>query len=297
VTDANLYLGYLADGAKLGAQVRLNRELAERALSTLGSTLNLNAHDTARGIAQLADTQMTQALRVISVERGLDPRDYALMAFGGAGPMHACSLAEALDMTTVLIPRASGVLSALGLAVSDVRRDYTRPLLRRLDQLRTGELNHHFSEMESQAHKDLENAQTERHADLRYRGQSFELTIDAADTGSLADTFHKAHESRYGYRMDNQPLEVVALRLIVRQPVERPTLKEAPADQAARPEQRRINIDGDWQQAPVWQRAALGAGSRIKGPAIITFDECTCLIRPHWTGEIDDHGTLILEYT
>src|SRR5918995_25833 len=123
VTDANLFLGYLADGTELGGEVVLRRELAEKALASLGEKLNLAAEDTALGILRVADAEMVRALRVISVERGLDPRDFALLAFGGAGGMHACALAEELAIETVLVPRASGVLSALGLAISDVRRD------------------------------------------------------------------------------------------------------------------------------------------------------------------------------
>src|SRR5215216_2888596 len=127
VTDANLFLGYLRDGATLGGEVVLQRELAEKALKDLGEKLGLDVEDVALGIARVANAEMVRALRVISVERGLDPREFALLAFGGAGGMHACALAEELGMETVLVPRAGGVLSALGLAISDVRRDYVSP--------------------------------------------------------------------------------------------------------------------------------------------------------------------------
>ena len=136
VTDANLFLGLLADGAELGGgEVTLRRELAERALAATGEPLGLDAQETALGVVRVADAEMVRALRVVSVERGLDPREFALAAFGGAGGMHACSLAEELGMTTVLIPRAGGVLSALGLAISDERRDFVGPLIGALDGL------------------------------------------------------------------------------------------------------------------------------------------------------------------
>src|SRR3954447_22305205 len=134
VTDANLFLGYLADEAELGGEVVLRRELSEKALASLGDELGLDAQEAALGILRVADAEMVRALRVISVERGLDPRDFALLAFGGAGGMHACALAEELGIETVLVPRAGGVLSALGLAISDVRRDYVHPYLEALEE-------------------------------------------------------------------------------------------------------------------------------------------------------------------
>ena len=144
VTDANLFLGYLQDGVELGGEVVLDRNLAEKALKQVGDESGMNAEDKALGVVQVANTEMVQALRVISVEKGLDPREFALVAFGGAGPLHACALAEELGMTTVLVPRASGVLSALGLAVSDVRRDYVTPLLSPLDEVKQSQLEDAF---------------------------------------------------------------------------------------------------------------------------------------------------------
>ena len=129
VTDANLLLGYLGDGAELGGELTLSADSAEQALKTLGKELDLDALETALGVVRVANAEMGRALRVISVERGLDPREFALVAFGGAGGLHACALAEELGIPAVLVPRAGGVLSALGLAMSDVRRDYVRPLL------------------------------------------------------------------------------------------------------------------------------------------------------------------------
>ena len=144
VTDANLFLGYLEDGATLGGEVVLQREPAEKALERLGSELGLDALETALGIVRVANAEMTRALRVISVERGLDPREFALVAFGGAGAMHACALADELEMRTLIVPKAAGVLSALGLAISDVRRDYVEALLSPLDELGADRLERHL---------------------------------------------------------------------------------------------------------------------------------------------------------
>ncbi|HZC18515.1 MAG TPA: hydantoinase/oxoprolinase family protein, partial [Rubrobacteraceae bacterium] len=169
VTDANLFLGYLADGATLGGEVVLQRALSEKALDSLGERLGLDAEEVALGVVRVANAEMVRALRVISVERGLDPREFALLAFGGAGGLHACSLAEELGMETVLVPKAGGVLSALGLAISDLRRDYVRPFPTDLAEVDEGELEEKFRDMANTATEDLEGAEHTRQADLRYR--------------------------------------------------------------------------------------------------------------------------------
>ena len=294
VTDANLFLGYLADGAELGGEVTLRRELAERALARVGEALGLDALETALGIVRVANAEMMRALRVISVERGLDPRDFALVAFGGAGGMHACALAEELGMARVLVPRAGGVLSALGLAISDLRRDYVRPLLGLLSDLDAARLEDAFAELEERARRDLESPALARRADVRYRGQSFELTIAAEASDDLIKGFHAAHEQRAGYRMDEEPVEIVGVRVVATVEVEKPELREDAAEGAPEPSRRRANFDGDWQEVDVHDRAALGAGSEVAGPAVVEFAEATCVVRPGWSGAIDEAGTLVL---
>ena len=180
VTDANLLLGRLP--ARLAGGLELDHEAAERSLARIGAE--------PEDVIEVVNAEMLAALRVVSVERGLDPRDFALVAFGGAGALHACSLADELELGTVLVPAAAGVLSALGLAVGDERRDEVRSLVVPLE--RAGELP------------------AEGEADLRYRGQSFELTVPLG--GDLAETFHRAHEERYGYADRGRPLELVAVR-------------------------------------------------------------------------------------
>jgi N-methylhydantoinase A len=295
VTDANLFLGYLRDGAELGGEVVLQRELSQKALEDLGEKLGLDAEDVALGIVRVANAEMVRALRVISVERGLDPREFALLAFGGAGAMHACSLAEELDMETVLVPRAGGVLSALGLAISDLRRDYVRPYLEELGEVDEKEVEERFEDMENTAAKDLEGPEHTRRADLRYRGQSFELTVEADSLEKLEERFHAAHEQRYGYRMDDESVELVNLRLIATVPVEKPELDEPAAEGEAEAERREANFDGEWQEVPVFDRELMGEGSEVSGPAIVEFKESTCVVRPGWRGAVDSVGTLILE--
>jgi N-methylhydantoinase A len=292
VTDANLFLGYLEDGATLGGEVVLHRQLAERALERLGSELGLDALETALGIVREANAEMTRALRVISVERGLDPRDFALVAFGGAGAMHACALADELGMRTLVVPKAAGVLSALGLAISDVRRDYVEPLLGELDPQR---LESAFAELEPHAREDLDDPRLARAADLRYRGQSFELTVDAGDPDQLATRFHDAHEQRYGYRMDEESVELVNARVTATVAVEKPALKEEASQGDGRAGRRRASFEGDWAEVDVLDRTQMGAGAEVSGPALVEFPEATCVVAPDWAGRVDEAGSLVLE--
>jgi N-methylhydantoinase A len=295
VTDANLFLGYLADEATLGGEVVLQRELSEKALSSLGEKLGLDAQEAALGIVRVANAEMVRALRVISVERGLDPREFALLAFGGAGGMHACALAEELGIETVLVPRAGGVLSALGLAISDLRHDYVNPYLVGLENVEKEEFEKKFEKMESSASEDLEDPEYDRRADLRYRGQSFELTVEADSLEKLEERFHAAHEQRYGYRMDDESVELVNLRLISTVPVEKPELDEPEPEGEAESGTREANFDGEWQEVAVLDRERMGKGSEVSGPAIVEFKESTCVVRPGWRGAVDGVGTLVLE--
>ena len=295
VTDANLALGYLADGARLGGEVVLDRGLSEGALGSLGERLGLGTEETALGIVRVANAEMVRALRVISVERGLDPREFALLAFGGAGGMHACALAEELGMDTVIFPRAGGVLSALGLAISDLRRDYVSPYLVSLDDLDAREFEDRYAQMEAAAAKDLDGPEHHRRADLRYGGQSFELTVDADAPEKLGARFHAAHEGRYGYRMEDEPVELVNLRLVATVPVEKPKLDEPEPSGEAEAGRREANFDGEWREVPVLDREKMGRGSPVGGPAIVEFREATCVVRPGWRGEVDGVGNLVLE--
>ena len=213
--------------------------------------------------------------------------------------MHACTLAEELGMSTVLVPRAGGVLSALGLTISDLRRDYVRPYLADLTDVKAAELKETFKGMESAAAKDLQGPEYTRRADLRYRGQSFELTVEAEkplEVEKLEECFHAAHERRYGYRMEDEPVELVNLRLIATVAVDKPELEE-PEHQKdpAESGRREANFDGEWIEVPVLDRERMGRGSEVEGPAIVEFKESTCVVRPGWRGVVDGVGTLVLE--
>jgi N-methylhydantoinase A len=220
------------------------------------------------------EAEMVRALRVVSVERGVDPRGLSLVAFGGAGPLHACALAEELGIERVLVPLASGVLSALGLAVADLRRDYVAPAAVP------------FEELEGRADEDLPGAERHRLVDARYRGQSHELTVDADGWESA---FPTAHQQRYGFCLDAD-VEVVNRRVVAVLPRPRPELRRssAPGEAGA----RRAYLDGEWLDLRIH-----GPGAAVAGPAIVELPGATCLVRPDWAGEPDARGTLVLERT
>src|SRR5919197_346578 len=291
VTDANLVLGYLEDGVELGREIVLQRGLAEAALARVGERLGLDPLETALGVVRVANAEMTRALRVISVERGLDPRDFALVALGGAGAMHACALADELGMRTLVVPKAAGVLSALGLAISDVRRDYVEALLGEPDAARPEDA---FGDLEARASEDLYEPKLARAADLRYRGQSFELTVDAGDLEALEARFHEAHEQRYGYRMEEEPVELVNARVVATVAVDKPALKEQPSESDGRAGRRRASFEGEWVEVDGFDRTRMGAGSEVSGPALVEFPEATCVVAAGWAGRVDEAGSLVL---
>jgi len=238
---------------------------------------------------------MVRALRVISIERGLDPRAFTLVAFGGAGGMHACALAEELELSAVLVPRASGVLSALGLAISDLRRDYVAALVGALDDLDAGELEAVFAGLEGRAASDLPGSSFRRFADLRYRGQSFELTVPAEDAGGLGSRFAAAHLRRYGFELPGEEVEVVSVRLTATASVPKPALAGSAALDEPAARTRRAYFDGAWREVDVLRRDELDVGARIDGPAVVEFPEATCVVRPGWSAVVDLAGALSME--
>lgn len=297
VTDANLLLGYLADGSVLGGEVRLDAVATEAAMQRLADELGLQVPQAALGVIRVANAEMLRALRVISVQRGLDPREFCLVAFGGAGPMHACALAEELDIETVLVPKHSGVLSALGLTISDLRRDYVRPMLSSMNALSQESLVDTLGEMSSTAEKDLPGSRHQSLADLRYRGQSFELTVQLESLETLEKSFHELHEQLYGYRMSDQPVELVNLRLVATVDGLPANLEESRRQTDRKPGMRRANFGGEWIEVEVLARDAMGVGSAVEGPAIVELSQATCVVGRGWRGEVDHAGTLILTRT
>jgi len=251
VTDANLLIGYLEEDAPLAGGVRLDRTAAERAVAGLAEELGLSVEDTAAGIVRVASAAMAQAVRVVTVERGIDPRDLALVPFGGAGPLHAAQIADELGMRRVLVPVASGVLSAFGLVVAERRRDLVESVLLTGDGLTTERIAEAVDRLAERGRAELREAATSREApeaevratyELRYEGQAFELPIDGdprPDPAELRRAFDRAHEDRYGYADPDANLELVTIRVAVALPGAEPRAAEwdgLPADRIDGPE-------------------------------------------------------------
>ncbi len=305
VTDANLMLGRLLEDSPLAGAIALDRSAAETAVARLGEELGLEPLACAEGIVRVAEAEMLGALRVMSVERGIDPRGFALMAFGGAGPLHAAALAAELGITRILCPRSSGVLCALGLAAAAPRRDVAASVLlhgERLSDERLGELR---AELLERAEKALASTPVRvrmRH-EARYQGQSFELTVeeqlDGADparglgAAELRSAFAEVHEARYGYRDAEGEVELVNVRLSVWGAA--PELAApAPQDEPPSSETRTVVFAGEPLQTKVIRGAPL-PGAPLAGPALVALADSTLLVPPGWSGEADAHGTLRLQ--
>jgi N-methylhydantoinase A len=289
VTDANLLLGLLGDEAPLAGGIALDREAASRAVRRLGESLGLSERDTAEGIVRVANAEMIRALRVMTVERGVDPRELALMAFGGAGGLHAAAIARELGIARILAPRASGVLAALGLVVSERRRDAQRSVLLAGDELTTGAVRAEADALARTA--GLNGAQIRHVAELRYRGQAFELSVemDDPDADSLRQAFHAAHERAYGYSDPEVEVELVTLRATATIPG--PEIAADARGSARR--SRRETIFGDTEVI----RGEPPPGDRIAGPAVVELPEATLAVPPGWSGEVLEDGTIRIEWT
>ena len=296
VTDANLALGYLAPDSRLAGGVALEIDAAQEALARLGATLGLSAMEIAEGIVRVANQGMVQALRVVTVERGVDPRGYALMPFGGAGPMHAAAIAEELEIDRVLCPRAGGVLSALGLCASERRRDTARTVMLSGPELSAERVEAQTAELISAQRGGLgEESQPRVVYELRYRGQAFELSVPGPprpDPEELRERFEAAHEQRYGYRDPEAEVELVDIRLAMVAPGPEPRPVAAPSEAGLARSSRRARFGGEWVGAQVL-RGEPPAGTAAAGPAIFELPETTLVLPPGWAAEVDPAGTIV----
>ncbi len=294
VTDANLMLGYLDADSPLAGEVRLDREAAETAISGLADALGLEPLPCAEGIIRVANAEMVRALRVVTVERGIDPRGYALLAFGGAGPLHAAKIADELGIETILCPRASGVLAALGLVVSPRRRDVQQSVFLSRESLTRDALASAVGELGDRARGALGDQEAELVStyELRYRGQAFELAIPGetpADPETLREAFEAEHERRYGYRDADQELELVTIRVSATIPGV--DVELAASDGALDSARRTATLDGEQLEFQVFRGTPTPA-TEIEGPAIVELPESTLLVPPAWAGEADETGTI-----
>jgi N-methylhydantoinase A len=298
VTDANLALGYLAPDAPLAGGVALDPDAARSAISRLAHELGLEPFACAEGIRRVAAAEMLRALRVVTVQRGIDPRRYALLAFGGAGPLHATQIADELGVDTILCPRASGVLSALGLVVSPRRRDVQRSVLLSGPSLTSEAIATRVADLGEQARRALGDAGADLRAsyELRYGGQSFELAVPGstrAEPRELREAFEAEHEDRYGYRDPEHPLELVTIRTIATTPGADVALANAREQPTPTRSRRAATLDGERLELEVLHGVP-EVGTEIRGPAVVELPESTVLVSPRWSGEVDQNGTIRL---
>jgi N-methylhydantoinase A/oxoprolinase/acetone carboxylase beta subunit len=308
VTDAHVVLGRME--ALLGGSLPIDAERAAAAVKRIASQLEIPLADAAAGILRVANANMERAIRTVSVERGYDPRDFALAAFGGCGGLHACEIARELGIRTVIVPRHAGALSALGMLMADGVRDYStwgglpgpRHAQGRGAGLRVrgpAPLDARFAALERRARRESSGAAIERSADLRYLGQSYEINIPF--TGAFAACvarFHREHAKLYGYSNPGREVQVVAIRVRARTALPKPSLTSLRYSTSRRAavcaETRQVWVDGSWRALPVWNRQDLGAKTR-PGPALILDYGSTTLVPPGWKFHLDRTGSLLIE--
>ncbi|MGC1983776.1 MAG: hydantoinase/oxoprolinase family protein [Candidatus Cybelea sp.] len=307
VTDANVVLGRLNPSALLGGAFPIDSARARAAIERVAEQAGLGVEAMALGVVALVDHAMAKVLRIVTVERGLDPRDFTLVAFGGGGPLHACALAEELGIARVVVPAHPGLFSAIGLLDAMLVETELHPLLQTTAQMDHEAAERWFAQSESRAAQALagqgarvESIAFRRQYDARYQGQSFELTIDHADSpGAIARRFHEAHRTRYGYDVPGEAVELVNAKLTglgslaalpsfnsVREP------RSGDLDRAAA---RKVYVNGGFVGVPVLQRALLPAGRRAEGPAIVEEYDSTTYVPPGWSLAVDGE-VLRLEY-
>lgn len=310
VTDAHLVLGHLPPNL-LGGEMSLDVDAAHRAVERIGQALGMDTLRAAEGIVAVANEHMFGALRLVSVERGYDARSFALVAFGGAGPLQANFLARLLGSWPVLVPPSPGVLCALGNLCSDFRNEFARTFVRRLDDLRGGELGEALLALGGEARRWLtregigaERQEVRYHVDVRYYRQGLEVSLEVDPislsgdgAGDLVRRFGEAHERLYRFQLD-APCEVVNVRAVGvgrTRRLELPEVAEGPQDLLeAVDEVRRIYHGGRFLEATIYARSRLGHGSRFQGPAIVTEMDSTTLILPGHVGEVDIWGNLLI---
>lgn len=301
VTDANLLLGRLDAASFLGGTVPLDRERAERLMREQRGPL-ADAEAFAAGILRVVETEMDKAIRVISVEQGYDPRAFTLVAFGGGGPLHACSLARSLRISTVMIPAMPGALSALGILLADVVRDFSRTLM--LAGSAVQSLGAAFAELEERAGTEFAaeglQGEPEYSLDVRYSRQGYELNVpwDPLAPDKALESFHRLHQQRYGFSDPGKPIEIVNLRLRMTAPAEAftpPRRDPVPGNgSAAFSAERPVCFDGEWLVSRFYSRERLTPGDIVEGPAMITEYTSATLLPPGSRAVVDPYENLVI---
>ena len=300
VSDANLILGRLPAEGFLGGGMSLEMDAAREAMAPVAAALGLGVEEAALGVIRVANEHMARALRVIAMQRGADPRRFTLFSFGGAGGLHVCALAEALDMRQALVPVHAGVLSALGMLAAPRGRRLSRTLGALLEEIDEPSLQESFAELERQGGAELQQEGIalheigcQRSADLRYRGQSATLNVAWRDKTGAGEDFQQQHHALYGHRLD-LPMEVVNLRVRITGPTPPLPLLAIDEDQGPAPPATTM-LYGIANPVPIRERNSLCGGETLHGPALITDAISTTYLAPGWQCQRDDYGNLLLE--
>ena len=295
VTDADLVGGYLGRSL-LGGRLALDEPLARRGIEKLADQLHLSLVEAILGVQRVVRASMAKAMRLVLARRGLDPKEYALLAFGGAGPMHAWALARELGVRAVLVPFLPGAFSAYGILISPIRVEYSRSVVRPLERA-ASVMRQTIEEFRERAASDLEahgvdprRSRIEASVDLRFRGQSYEISVPAR--GDLARAFRREHRRRYGYASRSERIELVTIRLVARVPRAVPRPRPPQPASAVAPHSRRVLFDDGWHDTPVHERGRLGADTEIEGPAVVSEEHATTIVPPGGRLRVDRFGLL-----
>jgi N-methylhydantoinase A len=306
VTDANVQLGRLPSSTLLAGSVPLDIDRVRYRFSRFAAEMGRSPEQAAEGILAVVNAQMARALRHVSTERGRDPRDYTLVSFGGAGGLHACALADALQMESILIPRYPGAFSALGLVLADVRREYARSHFVPAEEGSADSIAGALRQLESAARAELAADGLPSHAitlapfvEARYVGQSYALRVPCRTLRRAVRDFHIAHRSRYGHADPSEPVEIVTVGLTATGRAAAVSLLEStlPSGPGRPVNQAPVHVNNIWTDAPLYLRSALALDQRIDGPAIIAQEDATTWLAPGWSARTDLHANLLLTRT
>ena len=314
VTDAHVVLHRLPPGMTLGDEIELDEEAARRAVQKVAEPLGLSVEEAAEAILQITNENMHAALRVVSVERGYDPREFGLVAFGGAGPMHANSLGRLIQSSPVIIPPTPGVMSALGFLSSDIQNEFPETYLKIAEETPASELNERMEELEAEAEAwlDGEGVEEEKrrydfYADCRYYMQNIQIpcqfTLDEVtgeDCTFLRERFEEEHRRRYSFELPESPLEIANVRVVGRGRIRGVSLREsedgAGADASGAIDRHdEVYFDGEWMETPIYIRERLRPGNSVPGPAVVVQDDTTTVIEPGYGGSVDSYGNVLIE--
>ncbi len=307
VTDANLVLGRLVPDFFLGGKMKIFPEQSRRAVKKIADTIEKSIESTAEGIIEIANATMEKAIRVISIERGFDPRSFSLCSFGGAGGMHAVDVASHLSMSKVIVPKNAGVLSAVGLLLADSIKDYSKSVLK-MNENKTGkkELNRLFSKLIKKSFVDMKKEGFFEHQikifpslDLRYFGQSYEISVPYQENHPFDSAFHSAHKKLYSYFHPNRPVEIVNIRIKVVGTTKKVRFKKYPP-QSPNPKdaefgEQKLIYRQKTYKAKLYKRPLLKTGNTLLGPALIVDNEATTMLPPAWRLTVDGYLNLIIQ--